>query len=273
MFAQYTEKSGKSEVGYFRSLYSESADNPHAPTPRLRYAILAQARTGSELVSAYLRRRGMGVPLEYFHGSSLQTLAVRWDCMAADGTVDFGRYRAALERLRTTPNAAFGIKIIMDHLDLVTSRNPDVALEILQSFDKILLMRRRDTLRQGISLMRAMSTGQWHVLPGDEHKPLAGSNVTLSFARITYCWARVLGQERDMAMLEARLPASKLRTVWYEDLSGSPTLPAIANWLCAGSGIQPQPEAPDHPLPMQGDSREAAAVLKTYMDYIGVEPP
>jgi hypothetical protein len=61
--------------------------------------------------------------------------------------------------------------------------------------------------------------------------------------------------------------------VWYEDLSDPRTMSAIIEWLCAGSGVQTQPEAPDHALPMKGDSREADAILKAYMDYIGVAPP
>jgi len=98
MYAQYTEKSGKNEVDYFQSLYSERMDTRHPSQPRLRYAILAQARTGSELVSAYLRRQGIGLPLEYFHDASIAMLAARWGCLDAAGAVDIARYRVELER-------------------------------------------------------------------------------------------------------------------------------------------------------------------------------
>lgn len=273
MYAQYTEKSGKNEVDYFQSLYSKTADIEGAPPPRLRYAIYAQARTGSELVSAYLRRQGIGLPLEYFHDASIPMLAARWGCLGPDGRVDFARYRAQLERHRTTAGGIFGIKIIVPHLSQIVGGNLNAAAAVLGTFDKILLMRRHDTLRQAISLMRAMATGQWHVVPGDDQKRLTSSDVSLSFARITFCWALVLNQERDMAQVEAMLGPGKLRTVWYEDLSDANTMSAIAAWLTADSGVSPRPAAPDHALPIKGDSREADAIMKAYLDYVGVVPP
>ncbi len=272
MYAQYTENSGKAESDYFRTLYAEGYDTSGAQPPRLRYAILAQARTGSELLAAYLRRRGLGVPLEYFHHASMPMLAARWGSLGEDGRIDLGRYCADLERHRTGAIGVFGNKIMVNHLARITSGNNAEALAILERFDKIILTRRRDTLRQATSLLRAMSTGQWHVLPGDAHKPVVTSDLARSFARLTYCWADVLGQERDMAALEAKLPAGKLSTVWYEDLSNPRSMPAVADWLCAGSGIEPQAEATDLPLPVRGDSRESDAIIKAYMDYIAARP-
>ena len=273
MYAQYTEKSGKNEVDYFQSLYSERMDTRRPTQPRLRYAILAQARTGSELVAAYLRRQGIGLPLEYFHDASIAMLAARWGCLDATGAVDAARYRAELERHRTSAEGVFGIKIIISHLGRVTGGNLNAAAAVLAGFDKVLLMRRRDTLRQAISLMRAMSTGQWHLVPGDEHKPMTSTDWSLSFARITYCWALVLGQERDMVRIEAMLPRAKLHTVWYEDLVDPSTMSAISAWLGIESGNPARPVDADHPLPIKGDSREADAIMKAYLDYIGVMPP
>jgi len=166
----------------------------------------------------------------------------------------------------------FGIKIIVPHLGQITGGNVEAGAAIVDTFDKILLMRRRDTLRQGISLMRAMSTGQWHLLPGDDQKLLMSSDASLTFARITYCWALVLNQERDMAWLEGMLPQGKLRTVWYEDLSDPRMMNAIVAWLCADCTVPSQPAAPDHVLPIKGDRREADAIVKAYLDYVGVAP-
>ncbi|HXP73790.1 MAG TPA: hypothetical protein VN823_06560 [Stellaceae bacterium] len=47
----------------------------------------------------------------------------------------------------------------------------------------------------------------------------------------------------------------------------------IATWLSAESGVSPLPAAPDYALPIKGDSREADAIMKAYLDYIGVVPP
>jgi len=61
--------------------------------------------------------------------------------------------------------------------------------------------------------------------------------------------------------------------VWYEDLSDPDTMSTIATWLSAESGVSPLPAAPDYALPIKGDSREADAIMKAYLDYIGVVPP
>jgi len=272
MYAQFTDKSGKHEIDYFQTLYSERMDNKAPTPPRLRYALLAQARTGSELVSAHLRRQGVGLPLEYFHGASIGLLATRWGCFGPDGTFDFARYCAALERYRTTSSGVFGIKIIMPHLSHVTRGDIGAAAAYLRSFDKVLLMRRRDTLRQAISFMRAMSTGQWHVLPGDGNKRIASADLNLSFARITYCWALVINQDRDMGTLEAMLPQDRLRSVWYEELLDPRVPSGICAWL-AGTAVSPQPVAPDHALPLKGDTKEADAIMKAYLDFMGVQSP
>jgi hypothetical protein len=66
------------------------------------------------------------------------------------------------------------------------------------------------------------------------------------------------------------LPQGKLRTVWYEDLSDPRMMSAIAAWLCADCTVPSQPAAPDHALPIKGDSREADEIMKAYLDYVGV---
>src|ERR1700676_1927877 len=267
----YSEQAGDHEVSYFESLYSERWDRP-AAAARVRYLVLAQERTGSELLCAYLRQRGMGVPLEYFHKARLPALAARLGCLEADGIVNVARYRAELERRRTTDNGVFGAKIVMPQLAWIAGSTGIAPEQVAGSFDKVVLMRRHDTLLQAISLMRAMSTGQWHVISGDPLKPVNSSDIALSFARITYSWARVLDQERDMARIGAALAPAKARIVWYEDLADQRTMSEVAAWLCAGNGAAPRSVAPDHALPVKGDSQEADAIMKAYLAYIAVQP-
>jgi LPS sulfotransferase NodH len=268
----YSNKSGEHEVGYFESLYSAQWDCAPPSAIHLRYLVLAQERTGSELLCAHLRQVGMGVPLEYFHPARLPALAGRLRCVEPGG-LRLARYRAELERHRTTENGVFGAKVVMPQLALMADTAGIPVEKFVASFDKVILMRRRDTLRQAISLMRAMSTGQWHVIPGDEQKQLRTADPRLSFARITYCWARILGEERDMARLEATLRPGAARTIWYEELTEPRTMGDVVAWLCAGTPARARLPASDHPLPVKGDSREAEAIVSAYLGYISVEPP
>jgi hypothetical protein len=49
-------------------------------------------------------------------------------------------------------------------------------------------------------------------------------------------------------------------------------MPAIVDWLCAATGVEPQPEAVDHPPPVRRDFREADANIKVYLDDISAKP-
>ncbi|HKX10385.1 MAG TPA: Stf0 family sulfotransferase [Stellaceae bacterium] len=266
----YTERSGQAEANYFRSLYSEEMDVKEARPPLLRYAILSQARTGSELVAAYLRQQGIGFPLEYFHENRMPQLAVRWGCLEADGNVRLDRYGRELHRHRTVSNGIFGIKIGVPQLGPITGGNPETATVLLRGMDKVLLMRRYDTLRQAVSLMRAVSTGQWHVIPGDDHARVTASDMSVLAPRITHCWALVLSQDRDMTRLEATLAPDRVRTVWYEDLQDPKSMGMIADWLCTGIGVPAQPPKRKFPLPKRGDTQEADAIVKAYLEYNGL---
>lgn len=270
MYPQYTEKSGQAETDYFRSLFSAEMDLKEAPPPRLRYAILSQARTGSELMAAYLRQQGIGLPLEYFHESGVPLLAERWGCVDARGVIKLERFGLELQRHRTTSNGIFGIKIGVPQLGSITGGNPDAAIGVLRSFDKILLMRRHDTLRQAISLMRAVSTGQFHVMPGDDRKRVTDSDMTVLSPRITHFWAMVLSMDRDMTRLVAAVPPDRVLAVWYEDLQDPKAMDMIANWLCTGIGVPAQPEGRKFALPKRNDTRESDAIVKAYLGYNGI---
>jgi Stf0 sulphotransferase len=266
----FSDKSGRNEIDYFRLLYSEQWDRADAAPVRLRYAILAEERTGSELLSAHLRQRGVGIPLEYFHDRHLPALAARFGCVGADGQVDVARYRAELERRRSSRNGIFGAKIVMPQLARLAGNDAALAAQFIGSFDKVVLMRRRNTLLQAISLMRAMATAQWHVIPGDPLKPVDSPDESRLFARITYCWARVLDQSRDLSAIGETLSPAKARWVWYEDLAGGRAGAEIAEWLCEGTGAAPGPAEAGHALPQKGDSGEAESIMQRYLAYLAI---
>jgi len=268
----YSANSGRNEIDYFSRLYSQQWDRASAAPVRLRYVVLAEERTGSELLCAHLRRHGVGIPLEYFHDRHLPALAARFGCVGADGKVDIVRYRAELERRRSSENGIFGAKIVMPQLAQLAGNDTARAAEFIGSFEKVVLMRRRNTLLQGISLMRAMATAQWHVMPGDPLKPVASPDESRLFARITYCWARVLDQSRDLSAIAETLSPAKVRWIWYEDLADGRVGTEIAEWLCAGTGTVPGPAADDHALPQKGDSGEAESIMQRYLAYLAIVP-
>ena len=79
---------GPEERRYDEALISERWDTGGSVAPHTRYALFAQMRTGSELVCADLRQRGIGVPHEYFQSKMMPRMAQRLGVLDADGTFD-----------------------------------------------------------------------------------------------------------------------------------------------------------------------------------------
>ena len=75
-------------------------------TPRVKYLILSEARSGSTMLSSALQASGIaGVPMEYFHPDAAS-------CLPQPITEKVVvQYITDLESRRTTPNGIFGIKL------------------------------------------------------------------------------------------------------------------------------------------------------------------
>jgi trehalose 2-sulfotransferase len=131
-----------------------------------------------------------------------------------------GSYAEHLERVRewgTTPNGVFGAKIMWAHLeDLARQLEFDDLCALVDAvFDRprLVWVRRADTVRQAISLWRAMQTQSWRA----ENDPDAGEP-QYSFAALRHLVELLSTHDAAWERFFAAAGADVL-TVGYEDLS------------------------------------------------------
>lgn len=253
------------ERRYKEALRSPAWDVGNGAPTRFRYLIFSTQRTGSELLCAYLRERGIGVPLEYFGPTSL---AERLDCLEGNGRTMFQRYVPLLEAKRTTPNGIFGMKLHPGQLEALSELNDEKAIRFLERFGKIIVLRRRDKVLQAISLARAIITGQFHNVAGDETRPLSAPDELL-FERIAANVSGTLSEEHYADRLLSRIARRRVHAIWYEDFSEAAFASLVAT-LCAEAGTLAGDKPPSgEPIPLRkGDTREADEIKARFLAYI-----
>lgn len=163
--------------------------------------ICTQQRSGSTLLGeAMYFAGGMGCPLEYFHSG------FRPDFEARFQPADIHSYTAKLHEFRTDKSGVFSVKLFwQDITDLVREiapaefhwrrdghslqLDPDVHCRIFETLANLVpnptfvFLRRRDTIRQAVSLFIAGRTRQWRQL-----SPSKGSGVR---ATVSYDFGKI----------------------------------------------------------------------------------
>jgi trehalose 2-sulfotransferase len=183
-----------------------------ARTPvRVRYCILSSQRSGSTLLARMLfQTRQAGDPLEFFNLRLLRLAQVRTGNQSLT-PIEFMRL---MELRRTSPNGVFGMKIHYEQmLRAFQSNVPNQKMiEFLRSQHHLLWMRRRDRLRQAISLAVATHTNSW-----SSEEPQKTSAKSVSCMDCINSLQAISFQDFGWEQL---IKAAKLkaRTVWYEDL-------------------------------------------------------
>lgn len=120
--------------------------------PRTIYVVCATPRSGSGLLCEALWSTGLaGKPDEYFFSGTAEEYANQWK------TTDFSDYLAKVHEFGTTPNGVFGFKIMWtdfhDHF-MKKSELADLLPEL-----RYIWIRRKDKLRQAISIWKRKQTG------------------------------------------------------------------------------------------------------------------
>ena len=223
------------------------------------YAIVAQARTGSTMLEERLRARGLGMPFEYLNPNLEKALVARWT--GAEKPVRFARYLELLKQHRTTPNGYFGLKCLHSQLDRRFNRAALVRTFLL-TFDRIVVLNRRDKLAQAISAVRAEQTGQWTSrLAG------AGREPAFDTRTISQRIHRFLLQDRALAgmKLESDRPVLALA---YEELHDAPE----ENWarIQAFLGVEPAPADDARPQTQRQRDAMSAEWERLYLRHLGV---
>jgi LPS sulfotransferase NodH len=193
-----------------------------------KYILCSSPRTGSTLLGQMLRDTNCaGDPLEYFNPLYLKALANRL------GDINnFFQLLAFLEKHRTSSNGIFGLQIHWSHLNNIFRYDKNLINTFIDSFDKIIFLRRKDKIAQAVSLYRASKSKLWSSIDEDlnsiktvcyykndeEFNPVLLTKILYSLIIQDKSWLNYLEEKNK-----------KYLTVYYEDL--------IYNWNDVGTNI------------------------------------
>jgi LPS sulfotransferase NodH len=224
---------------------SRARDFPGNTPVRMRYGILSSQRSGSTLLARALFETGRaGDPLEYFN-LRLLALARKQTGNQFLTPIEFMRL---MELRRTSPNGVFGMKIQYEQmLRAFQSNVPNEKItDFLRSHQQLFWIRRRDRLRQAISLALAVHTNSWS--SEEPTKVPAGSihlldciHALQAISFEDFGWAKLVST--------AKL---KLRVIWYEDLVSD--YEATCRLVLRDLKVESVPHIPPPPIKRQSSA-------------------
>ncbi len=252
-----------------QELYRARHDLPEASTT-FRYLVFSSQRTGSNYVCRRLCnvKDRFGLPSEYLHPKAIAMMGGRLLPDAKpDEKVPLGKYLRGLERVRTTADGAFGIKVQPMQILGVVQKDKKSLLNFVGRFDRIVLMTRRDKLGQAISGAIAAQTGKWF---DDGQEPaLDATQMARLFPVIAQNLARYMEEERLILDIGKTIAKPLLR-VEYEDISqdGPAAFNEVVDFLAGGQTVE-LIEEDTLPVTEKPPGKLAKELRKRFLDYIG----
>lgn len=201
--------------------------------PKKKYAIISTPRSGSNMLVRSLWQSGVaGAPEEYLTPLFMSDFADRFSKMRADlssesnwfdGKQNFdgniAHYLDLLKGIRTSPNGVFGIKVHATHFFFEHLRLLDLKQAL--NVERIIVIRRRNKIRQAISLIFAQETDQWIDDPEWESisRPIKKASSQISYSKLRIDQAITYIENLEVfvrSLIESwRLPTKEIT---YEDL-------------------------------------------------------
>jgi trehalose 2-sulfotransferase len=247
------------------------------------YLVCATPRSGSTLLCETLAETGVaGRPLEFFEAlpdtgvprRPLDYLTGLDDPEALGlverapphdpppysdvrGIADYAQHLANVRRTGTTPNGVFGAKIMWAHLVDLGRRlgRDDLPALVDELFDRprFVWVRRTDTVRQAVSLWRAMQTQSWRA----ENAPAAAGEPRYSYAALHHLVSLLTAHDAAWARFFAAASGAVLELT-YEDVAED--LAGALRRTLAHIGVTPAAGALEALPPMrrQADERSDA---------------
>jgi LPS sulfotransferase NodH len=226
-------------------------DQRGMPELRRSYLVCATQRSGSTLLCELLKDTGVaGRPEEYFEamhdtgipphprdflqGLAPTRLGIRTDPRPAEAPAysslaGLADYREHLERtfaLGTTPNGVFGAKLMFNQLGelrALTGRLPefagvelDLLLDRLFHTPRYIWIFRRDTVRQAVSMWKALQTRRWRAPDDDGDEEPTRSTPEYRFEAIDHLVRRFEAEEHGWRRFFSAHAIEPL-TITYED--------------------------------------------------------
>jgi LPS sulfotransferase NodH len=173
---------------------------------------------------------------------------------------------AAVQRARTTADGWFGIKL--QPAQLAAFAPGDRALfDFAASFQRIVVLSRRDKLGQAISGTLAQLTGTWFN-DGTPHA-IDPSRWPQLFPTIAANLARYIEEDRRLAALGKALERPWLRIEYEEILGdGQAAFEQVVDFLSAGETVILD-EAADVAVPNKPPGETSEALRARFLQYIG----
>jgi trehalose 2-sulfotransferase len=228
------------------------------------YLVCATPRSGSTLLCEALSDTGVaGNPLEFFEAlpetgvprrphdylaglDDESAYALIEDAPPHDpppysdvrGIADYAEHLERVRRLGTTANGVFGAKLMWAHLMDLGRRlgigDPVRLVDELFDRPRFVWVRREDTVRQAVSLWRAMQTQSWRAerAPG-AHEP------QFSYAALDHLVGLLTAH--DAAWERFFIQAGPVLTLTYEEVAAD--LAGAVRRTLAHIGVQPPPGA------------------------------
>jgi LPS sulfotransferase NodH len=236
--------------------------------PTASYLVCATPRSGSTLLCETLRATGVaGNPLEFFEAvpetgmprRPLDYLAGLEDPEALGliegapphepppysdlrGLASYSEHLEYVHRTGTTANGVFGAKVMWAHLvDLgrqVGSDDLPALVDTLFDSPRFVWVRRADTVRQAVSLWRAMQTQSWRA----ENEPAAGEP-RYSYAALHHLVELLGGHDAAWERFFAAAGGGRVLTLTYEDVASD--LAGALRRTLDHIGVAPPPGALD----------------------------
>jgi LPS sulfotransferase NodH len=240
---------------------------PHRD-PTRGYLILAPQRTGSNYLCRRLCnvRGRFGMPSEYLNTVAIRMLAPRLLPGTATESVPFAAYLQAVQRARTSADGWFGLKL--QPAQLAAFAPGDRALyEFAASFQRIVVLSRRDKLGQAISGTLAQVTGTWF---NDGTPPaIDPARWPQLFPAIAANLARYVEEDRRLAALGKALARPWLRIEYEEILAdGQAAFEKLVGFLGVDD-LAVLDEGADVPVPEKPPGATSEALRARFLQYIG----
>jgi len=192
---------------------SPERDFPQQVPVRMRYCILSSPRSGSTLLGRMLHETRMaGDPQEYFNPPLLQYERER----TGNPSLSLNEFLRAMEARRTSPNGVFGMKLHYSQmLGAFRARQPNKNMvALLNKFNHLIWIRRRDRLRQAISQAVGQHTQVWS---SEDSRFGQQSAVEVHPFQCVRALQIVGGDDFGWERL-IKATGLKVHEVWYEDL-------------------------------------------------------
>lgn len=265
-----------SEPAVIENIYSARHDTgPHEI--KKRYIILSTQRTGS----TYLTRRlhnlqdSYGLPAEYFNPRSFKILASRLirnqeSGEGRDKPISLEMYLRAIEKVRTSKDGYFGIKIQPWQLDKVYwnfKQKNDFKLKFIENFDYIILMSRRDKLAQAISCSISELTDQWHDI--DDHLVLNDDQIHIAYRLIVKNIERLFSEEEFILSVKDKIKKPILH-LQYEQIESNPNaiFESVVRFLADDRAIKIPQEERNVPVPNKSSNKLQHMLRSNFIEFI-----